>query len=202
MPFLAEELWQRLPRRPGDSTISITISEYPGVEQHFEDLRSEAANELVLGCSKGIRSLLAEYVENDGVVHVAPLTYTAHDTASAQLTAIRSLSGKTPVRLDVLEVGIPISGRYAVFPVSADVNIYLSIQNSAQDAGKEVAKLGSKIEAARNDLATLANLDVQLSELAKVHDKDVSDAVRSARRRKRDADARLQGLQGTLKALE
>lgn len=29
IPFLTEELWQRLPRRPGDDTSSITIAEYP-----------------------------------------------------------------------------------------------------------------------------------------------------------------------------
>jgi valyl-tRNA synthetase len=26
MPFLSEELWQRLPRRPGDKTPSITVA--------------------------------------------------------------------------------------------------------------------------------------------------------------------------------
>lgn len=29
MPFVTEELWQRLPRRPNDSTASITISRFP-----------------------------------------------------------------------------------------------------------------------------------------------------------------------------
>ena len=29
MPFLTEELWQRLPRRPGETTPSITIAHYP-----------------------------------------------------------------------------------------------------------------------------------------------------------------------------
>ena len=29
MPFVTEELWQRLPRRPNDSTPSIVVSSYP-----------------------------------------------------------------------------------------------------------------------------------------------------------------------------
>ncbi|KAI0550657.1 hypothetical protein F4679DRAFT_200422 [Xylaria curta] len=33
MPFLTEELWQCLPRRPGDNTCSVSIAEYP----EFED---------------------------------------------------------------------------------------------------------------------------------------------------------------------
>lgn len=29
MPFVTEELWQRLPRRPNDSTPSIMVAEFP-----------------------------------------------------------------------------------------------------------------------------------------------------------------------------
>jgi valyl-tRNA synthetase len=42
MPFLTEELWQRLPRREGDKTPSITVAKYPQYKQEFEDA---AANE-------------------------------------------------------------------------------------------------------------------------------------------------------------
>ncbi|KAL4930928.1 uncharacterized protein BDV17DRAFT_289352 [Aspergillus undulatus] len=60
MPFLTEELWQRLLRRPGDNaeTASITIAKYPEYDPAFEDRGSEAAYELVLGCARGIRSLV------------------------------------------------------------------------------------------------------------------------------------------------
>lgn len=61
MPFLSEELWQRLPRRPGDSTPSIVVAQYPQYDQSLEDPVSNAAYELLLGCSKGVRSLLSDY---------------------------------------------------------------------------------------------------------------------------------------------
>lgn len=36
MPFVTEELWQRLPRRPNDPTPSIMVSSYPvNVCSHF-----------------------------------------------------------------------------------------------------------------------------------------------------------------------
>ncbi|RVD85150.1 uncharacterized protein DFL_003481 [Arthrobotrys flagrans] len=74
MPFLTEELWQQLPRRPGDNTSSITIAEYPEYMPSLHDPRSEVAYELLLGCSKGIRSLLASYaVKDNGVAYIAPL---------------------------------------------------------------------------------------------------------------------------------
>ena len=65
MPFLTEELWQRLPRRPDDSTRTIVKAAYPTYEASLDDPESEAAYELVLGISKGIRSLMSEYSLKD-----------------------------------------------------------------------------------------------------------------------------------------
>ena len=35
MPFVTEELWQRLPRRPNDATPSIMVSPFPTYVSHF-----------------------------------------------------------------------------------------------------------------------------------------------------------------------
>jgi len=65
MPFLTEELWQRLPRRPEDKTLSIVLAKYPVYEASMDNPAAEAAYELVLDISKGIRSLMAEYSLKD-----------------------------------------------------------------------------------------------------------------------------------------
>lgn len=65
MPFLTEELWQRLPRRPDDKTRSIMIAKYPEYDAELDNPAAESAYELVLGCSRGIRSLMAEYALKD-----------------------------------------------------------------------------------------------------------------------------------------
>jgi len=65
MPFLTEELWQRLPRRSEDKTPSIVLAKYPIYDASMDDPASEEAYELVLGMSKGIRSLMAEYSLKD-----------------------------------------------------------------------------------------------------------------------------------------
>ena len=65
MPFLTEELWQRLPRRPEDKTPSIVLAKYPVFDQTMHDPKSEEAYELVLGISRGIRSLMSEYSLKD-----------------------------------------------------------------------------------------------------------------------------------------
>ena len=65
MPFLTEELWQRLPRRPDDKTPSIMLAQYPVYRAELDSPEAEAAYEQVLGSSKGIRSLMAEYALKD-----------------------------------------------------------------------------------------------------------------------------------------
>jgi valyl-tRNA synthetase len=61
MPFITEDLWQRLPRRPGDETPSIVKAAYPQYDERLDDAAAEAAYELVLDVSKGVRSLMSEY---------------------------------------------------------------------------------------------------------------------------------------------
>jgi valyl-tRNA synthetase len=108
MPFLTEELWQRLPRRPGEDFKSITIAQYPEYESAFNDAKSETAYELILGCSKGIRSLLSDYaVKNQVLVHIAPLNEESYLTAHSHLSDIQSLCGKTPIVMKIMNVGEP-----------------------------------------------------------------------------------------------
>lgn len=61
MPFITEEMWQRMPRRPGDDTRSVMLAKYPQYTPVLDDAESEAAYELVLGCTKAARSLMSEY---------------------------------------------------------------------------------------------------------------------------------------------
>ena len=76
MPFLTEELWQRLPRRPNDTTKSIVVAAYPEHDAAMEDPESEAAYELLLGCSKGVRSLMSEYlIKEDGKGKLSPISF-------------------------------------------------------------------------------------------------------------------------------
>jgi len=65
MPFLTEEMWQRLPRRPEDPTPSIVKAKYPVYDPSLDDVASEEAYELLLAISKGVRSLMADYSIKD-----------------------------------------------------------------------------------------------------------------------------------------
>ena len=200
MPFLTEELWQRLPRRPDDSTSSITIANYPEYDASLHDPSSESTYEAILGCSKGIRSLIAEYaVKDKGVIHIAPLNQTSHDSISTNLTTIRSLSGKVPLDITVLKVGESRPAESAVFPISADGNVYLDVKDRVKDAKKEAEKYKSKLDDAKREHE---ENKIAIAELDKVQDKDVADARQTAERRKQDIDATLEALEDTVAMFE
>lgn len=133
------------------------------------------------------------------MIYIAPLNQTSHDTAHTQLGAIKSLSGKIPLKISILKAGEINPTDCAVFPVSADSNVYLEVKYRVQDAAKEAKKVKAKLDEARRELA---NIDAIKAELSKVQDKDVTDTMQSAEKRKRDIEARLQALQETLTMFE
>jgi len=193
MPFLTEELWQRLPRRPGESFKSITVAHYPEHEPSFDDTESETAYELILGCSKGIRSLLSDYaVKDQGLVHIALLNEESYLTVQSHLSAIQSLCGKIPVAIKIVKVDEPRPRSCAVFPLSADANVYLDVSDRIRDTTKEVVKLEASIETARHDLDDIAKFRTELN---KAQAKDVTVTIRTADRRKQDIEARLRALE-------
>lgn len=68
MPFLSEELWQRLPRRQGDNTPSIVVAGFPEYRDDLHDTQAASQYELLIACSKGVRALMADYaVKQDAI---------------------------------------------------------------------------------------------------------------------------------------
>ncbi|KAG0255443.1 AP-1 adaptor complex sigma subunit Aps1 [Actinomortierella ambigua] len=61
MPFLTEELYQRLPRRPEDKVPTICKSAYPVFRKDYDDEGAEADFELVFQVIRAGRSLMADY---------------------------------------------------------------------------------------------------------------------------------------------
>lgn len=204
MPFLTEELWQRPPGRPADNTASITVANYPAYKASFHDPRSEESCELILGCSKGVRSLLADYAVNfkdKGVAYISPLNQSAHDLISVQLSTIQPLSGKTPVDINILNAGNVSPAGCAVSPVSADANVYLEVKDCIQDARKQAENFKEKLN---ETIIEQENIESITAELSKVHwqDKDVAEALEAAKRRKENVGTTLQALGETVAMFE
>lgn len=148
MPFLSEELWQRLPRRPNDKTPSIVIAAYPQYDETFDDSASEEAYQLLIDCSQGIRSLKSEFsIATDANITIQAFDSGAQKTAQAEVQSIRSLSGKGGASISVLGKDDPVPSGCAVYAVSSAVAVYLEVKGRV-DIQAEIKKLQTKVKGA------------------------------------------------------
>lgn len=148
MPFLTEELWQRLPRRTHDPTRTILKAPYPEYNAAWHDADAEAQYDLVLGMSRALRSLLAEYsIKDSGAAYILPLTPHAHRIAQQQEPSLRrlaDLSGKTLASLTLLAPDAPKPRGCAVFPVGRDAAAFVHVKGRV-DLDAEIAKAKAKL---------------------------------------------------------
>ena len=142
MPFVTEELWQRLPRRPGDETISIMKAAYPEYNASFDDPAAETAYELILATSRSIRSILAEYeVKTKGDIKIQTYDATSYATLSEEVSSVKSLGGKYAGDVSVLspENTEPPRG-CVVSAVGATAAVYLKVSEEVLLEQEEKAK--------------------------------------------------------------
>jgi len=58
MPYLTEELWQRLPQQEGsEPKLTLCLAEYPAVNQEWANEEVEAEMELINAVAKATRTL-------------------------------------------------------------------------------------------------------------------------------------------------
>ncbi|KAH8675652.1 tRNA synthetases class I-domain-containing protein [Xylariales sp. PMI_506] len=198
MPFLTEELWQRLPRRPDDNTPSIMISKYPVYDPELDNPAAEAAYELVMGCSKGIRSLMAEYaLKDEAKVYVQAYDETAHKTAVEQVQSIKSLSGKGVTAIEVLSGSDARPTGCVAFPVSSAAAVFLHVKGRV-DIDNEIGKATKKLE------KTQAAIKKQEKLLADPgYQQKVAMALQEADKKKLgDLQSEATGFEGTIKQFE
>ncbi|KAI9710224.1 MAG: valine--tRNA ligase [Chrysothrix sp. TS-e1954] len=106
MPFLTEELWQRLPRRPGDETPSIMLAAYPegDADARMQDVKSRDDFEIAIEAARALRNLIAERKNNKTEVqgYLKPTEDSTYDLLSSQQDAIVALVGKALSKVTVL----------------------------------------------------------------------------------------------------
>lgn len=188
MPFVTEELWQRLPRREGDATISIMKAKYPEYTPEFDDVEAETAYELILNTSKAVRSIMAQYeIKTKADVVIQTYDATSYKTISDELTSIKSLGGKFLGDLSVLgpENTVPPSG-CVVAPVSSQAAVYLRV--SKEVALEQEHKAKASLEKARETvgrqqkLISSAGWEKAKPEVREAEQKKLRDAESEAAR--------------------
>lgn len=144
MPFVSENLWQRLPRRPNDETISIMKAQFPEEKSEFNDPAAEAAYELILNASKAMRSILAQYdVKTKGDIVIQAYDPTSYKTISDELAIVKSLGGKTLGELSVKGPDdLTRPSGCVVAAVGTEAAVYLHVSKEVALEQEEKAKEG------------------------------------------------------------
>lgn len=148
MPFITEDMWQRMPRRPDDSTKSIMVAKYTQYNPILDDPESEAAYELVLGCVKGTRSLMAEYsLKEEAQIKIHAYNDKSYQTCTEQLSSIKSLAGKGVNNVEIVGPNDPRPAGSVAYPVSTSVAVFLYVKGRV-DIDAEIAKAQKKLDKA------------------------------------------------------
>ncbi|XP_069738657.1 valine--tRNA ligase-like [Phaenicophaeus curvirostris] len=144
MPFVTEELWQRLPPRAPPAPPSIHLCPYPETHEFsLRDEEAEAAMEFVLSIVRALRGLRADH----GLTRQRPPCFlqcpdpTWGAVAGRGRPHIRALGGVGAVR--VLGAGQEPPPGCAVAVASERCTVHLLLKGIV-DAGKELSRLGGR----------------------------------------------------------
>jgi valyl-tRNA synthetase len=155
MPFLIEHLWQKLPRRKGDTTKSIMIARYSEFEKSWHAPQAALEYKFIIDILTGIRSLLSRYkFKEPGDVVIQIYSDSAFKIISAERTSIKSLGGKC---LNEIEITAPStdalpSRGYALQSINTEAAVYLKIldridlENKLNKLAKSLGEAKAKVE--------------------------------------------------------
>ncbi|KAH7349379.1 valyl-tRNA synthetase [Plectosphaerella cucumerina] len=150
MPFITEELWQRLAKSEDNKVETIMLAPYPEFNPALEFEAEAKDYELATQCAQGLRSLLTEYnVRADGRGFIKATTPESAANIKQQVQAIKILSGKGLSELqivgpDAAEGAIPVG--CAVYVLTSDVSILLELGSRLTDVDAEIKKIQGKLQ--------------------------------------------------------
>ena len=192
IPFITEELWQRLPR-PAGAPVSIVLASFPGEDVALEDARAEremAILQAVIGAARSIRS------EHD--IHPGAEVPLVLRSSVADVRSVLE-AGTASIQFLVKTKGAPSiepSGgarpRGAVMHMASDAEVLISLQglvepaHEAQRVEREIKKVEKDIAAIEKKLSLPAFADKAPPEVVK-EAKDQLEALKRKRAGLEDA---------------
>ncbi|CAN3483472.1 hypothetical protein DICA0_F32902 [Diutina catenulata] len=195
MPFVTEEMWQRLPRRAGDSTESIVIAKYPEYNAKFDNAEAADAYEFVLETAKGIRSLLSQYnILKNATALVETANPDKFAIADAQKESIASLI-KGVETINVVKTLSDVPSGCALLAVTPDCNVHVLVKGQI-DIDAEIVKVQKRLASAQEGIAKADDA------ISKFNDKTPQAAKDSSYQRKEKFVAELKGYEETIAILE
>ncbi|CAN3375512.1 hypothetical protein DIURU_005750 [Diutina rugosa] len=195
MPFVTEEMWQRLPRRQGDDTPSIVVAKYPQYVKEYDNAEAATHYEFVLDVAKGIRSLLAQYnIIKNGQAFVETADAGQYDVANAQVDSIAALI-KGVEKITVVKQASDVPSGCAVLSVSPSCNVHVLVKGQI-DIDAEITKVQKKLQSAEEAIGKTKDA------MAKFNDKTPQAAKDASATRMEKLTAEVEGYNQTVAILE
>jgi len=156
MPFLTEELWQRLPGHESVHPETICLAPYPLRQEHWEDAATEAGMEALMQVVTRVRALRAEMglppkAKLD--LHLGPADAEVGRLLESQSPLLRSLA-----RVETVTFGPAPEGARRDLVAGVEIGVTFEQQAMSADErarlAKELEKLTAEIGRAEDRLAS------------------------------------------------
>lgn len=177
MPFVTEELWQRLPGRGtlGDSEPeSIMLAKFPECDEAYKNLECEASMETTLKIIRACRSLRQQYnIPNKVLTHyfVKIASGQPEDAAKSQTDDIKTLGKGGTVDINLDEGAIPKS--VGIVVIDESTTVLMDIKGLV-DFAAEIKKLEKQLS---KTTGPMKQLETKMS--APGYEENVSDEVKA-----------------------
>ncbi|KAF9076843.1 tRNA synthetases class I-domain-containing protein [Rhodocollybia butyracea] len=160
MPYVTEELWQRLPRIPNDPTPSIMVSSYPVNDPAFSFKDADKQFDLVFAVLRAGRSLAASYsLQSNIQFFIHAKTEEEAKLFESQVPTIVTLTkGCTSAQVVRDAKDIPAGCGSTV--VTATIAVHTLVRGNV-DLDVEISKCEKKLDIARIGLQKITKLESQ-----------------------------------------
>jgi valyl-tRNA synthetase len=145
MPFLTEELFQRLPRRPSEPCETIMYAAFPEFNQALDAPKAETDFELINSTVKAIRSLMADYGLKNDVTALVTVSEALHPLFIANKDILTGLCFSRNMKLTVLKPTDPVTPGCVANSINEDVQAHVLVRGMV-DLDAEINKLAKKME--------------------------------------------------------
>lgn len=185
MPFVTEELWQRLPGRGtlGDSEPeSIMLAKFPESNEAYKNLECEESMETTMNIIRACRSLRQQYnIANKTLTHyfVKVASGQPEDAAKSQTDDIKTLGKAATVDINLDEEAIPKS--VGIVVVDETTTVFMDIKGLV-DYAAEMKKLEKQLSKTANPMKQL-----EIKMTAAGYEENVSAEVKATNTERLDA---------------
>jgi valyl-tRNA synthetase len=154
MPFITEELWQRLPR-PASRPESIVLAPFPTAADGRTDTAADREMDVLTSVISAARTIRSEHEVHPGAQ--VPLVLRAHDPQVLELFRSELVTIRTLVKTEgdaVIETSGGGRPPGSVMSVVGDVEVLVGLRGLVE-AGKETDRVEREIRRTDKDLAAL-----------------------------------------------